>query len=305
MRVIIRSGVVIGARGAEDLEGYTGRQVRDNGGSTNTFTTSLLPQIRHGRTSRALVSVSNYYVIDDSIYVILSDMWEVPPGHAFDTGDWPMGVTIIVTQEPGSYIVGEGGYSSMHAGARGTGKDRVCLSIASDGGHALRIRYPVTWNNLGTIAGGGGGGFTGLFGLWNSAGMATDTVFRFIPSGGGAGRWSSPALPFDNRRNIATLSMTTEREASAGSLTSGGSGGVVKAIFRHGRNASNPHRATAGAGGALAQSGAKDTVVRLDNKGAALLARAYYGGRPGYAISEGADMITWVNKGIVLGQEFN
>lgn len=262
IRVRVRSGVAIGGRTAQDIEGYSGTQgpLPFIGGSVRTV--NFMPWANQSATSRALRSYGATY--DGA--AMLSDMWEVPVSTGFDTGTWPSGVTLILTLDPGAFIIGEGGYIGVH-----TNGTRV---FVSDGGHAMKIRHPISINNGGIIAGGGAGGFM-FNAAWGGAGAG-------YANGIAIAQQNDPLNPAD-----FGLTATVIRSAAIGSRFAPGTGSVI----RYSSSPTTFFENTGLTGGALATNtrSTGDTTNR--------------GGRGGYSIISGASMITWTNKGDVRGPE--
>ena len=156
-----------------------------------------------------------------------------------------------------------------------------------DGGHALRIQYAISVTNGGIIAAGGAGGGACLADLGGFL-----EGFVLTPGGGGGGLEIS-----DTSTNKADFDVGgfTQRQPAIGSATAGGSGGFIDM----GAFTTNPE---GGAGGGLAGDGGDGTLYAAQGSGASD-ATAGFGGTPGDAIAEGADLVTWVNKGDVRGAE--
>lgn len=193
------------------------------------------------------------------------------------TGDWPVGVTLILTVEAGATIAGHGGNGGNYYVLTNQG-GTVTLGhygIGGDGGHALEITHPISINNLGTIAGGGGGGamYAPHYAL-----PAAPTAGVIIVGGGGAGDVVGGAWASTPNGTYAIA-----REASGGSLLAGGSSAVGRA--------SGVADIVAGEGGALGVDGG------MPSNGFGMY------GIAGNAIIEGASLITWINKGDVRGAE--
>lgn len=304
VRVIIRPGVVIGGRGATDKELYQGTIRRSYAFLNYDVETTLCAMMRRD------ISSASFYALGDTIaisasnnrvapgtsgsvrYAMKSDLWEVPCPVSFDTGTWPSSVSINITAEAGSYIVGQSGSSSLHT-AQGGGSISVVsgvggLVIASDGGHAIRVQHPITFNNQGVIAGGGTSGFPVLV---NGLLSANIPVYTHAPSGGGAGIYPVDAFTPDNANSITFTSA-----ASGGALNAFGFGSRFSYQFGQ----INPFiTGTAGNGGALASNGTAGSYTAMQAKYPERRVTAH----PGYAIAEGASLITWTNKGDVRGPE--
>lgn len=311
INVYIRSGVRIGGRGAADMELYAGESMyierRADGANFNqVLARQLYPVMRRDATGRTFVPRGTVSPIFAPRYEQQSDMWIVPCSVAFDTGLWPVGVVINIIQEAGSYVVGEQGFSSIHAELfKPPGfapAEGGCILHASDGGHALRIRHPVNWTNNGTIGGGGGGGLPALCNvkIMNPF-FGASYHFSTYPSASGAGFALHGALPtLLGREGVET----PRRDASGGSASSAGSGAIVdrKLAYPNARAL----RLTAGQAGGLAQSSGFPSTEDLGgNPSHAIVTYLtdYEGGLAGNAIIEGASLITWINKGDVRGAE--
>lgn len=310
--VYIRSNVVIGGRGASDLEGYAGSLFSLRGGGSVTAAATFNPVMNRDISARLFRNINSAITVAGNSYLMSSTMWEVPCSHAFDTGDWPPGVDITIIQEASAYVAGEGGYATRHGG-RNSGTMVRGFSVASDGGHALKIRYPVKWNNLGVIAAGGASGHAGVA-CWRQTDRFTSYPFHeLLTSGAGAGRHNAAAIAISGWSygggGLGPVDMTVRRQASASSLTAGGASAEVDQRVRYVPDGTfteylNTVRINGGYGAGLNGSALGGTQSNVDSGGGRTLypiARLY--GRPGYAISEGADLITWINKGDVRGAE--
>ena len=215
---------------------------------------------------------------------------ECPLSTAMATGAWPSGVTLNLLVEAGGRIIGEGGNGSAH----------LELITAGDGGDAIQIDHPVTITNGGIIGGGGGGGsVSGTPNTLPSGVIATDGVFVVVPGGGGQGFRPSQTRGVSIYDPGAWAISPINSQAAAGSVSSPGSGGSSAFRLRPvGPSTSSETRDyRSGSGGSLAQQGGYASV------GGALLSSLRYVGLPGKAIRAGANLITWVNKGDVRGQE--
>lgn len=275
IRVIVRTGVVIGGRCASDLEYYTG---------TVKYSTTSKSTLLHPWASRA-VSSRTYHARGSAAVVgsglMFSDMWRVPVSVAFDTGTWPLGVNIIITVEAGAGILGEGGFGGIHASGP-SGDVSQTTTYASDGGHAMKIQYPASINNQGLISGGGGGGGA-LF-------QNDNGNFNIFSGGGGAGYLPGKVLALDYNIISNTAPASQNRSPSAGSPSAGGYGGMVGYLCNSGN------------GGVLAASGTAGVLLYDIFSG---IAHPMTGGSAGNAIIQGANLITWTNKGDVRGPEAN
>jgi len=304
VRFEIRPGVVIGARGYEFSETFSGSlKGYYYATAPTTITRDFAPLMRREATAVTNFAVGSTYTSSLRPFELMSDMREVPPSIALDTGTWPGGVTLMLTMGAGATVIGEGGFCSVHGGLGAlSGGFRELLAIASDGGNAMRIRHPITITNNGRIAGGGGGGFPSVLGAWLP--YFAEKLFSVQPSGTGAGHILQPALTVADLAPMypsppgGIPQYSVETTPSGGSLIAGGTGSVqvlpmIGGLRAYGRNA--------GAPGIAAQS-----PVQTRPAGGVTpqpITKASKSGRAGYAISEGASLITWVNKGDVRGDE--
>lgn len=203
---------------------------------------------------------------------------------ALDTGDWPAGVTLNLVIEGGAQLLGEGGNGSMHAIVEHLASPSFNNKTVAggDGGHALFVRRAISITNGGTIGGGGGGG----------AAMAQldPSLYLGIGGGGGAGREISDAVTKSEASGgggaILSNPSSHQRNPAFGSETAGGLGGQLVTGFRGGR------------GGDLAANGQQALTTSQGQQ-------FFHGavGVAGKAVSGGASLITWVNKGDVVGDE--
>lgn len=295
IRFFVRPGVVIGARGYEFSETFSGSlKGYYYATAPTTITRDFAPLMRREATAVTNFAVGATYTSGAVSYELMSDMREVPPSLALDTGTWPVGVNLMLTIGAGATVIGEGGFCSVHGGLGGFYR---ALGIASDGGNGMRIRHPITINNAGRIAGGGGGGSPSVFIEDHGSGLKT---FSVQPSGTGAGSMVQPALPVADLGPLfgaLSASYSVATTPSAGSVTAGGYGTVQDFTYAH------TTRAFAGSAGAAGgNSGPSGQTFSYDPFGSVLF-NLLHGGRAGYAISEGANLITWLNKGDLRGEE--
>ena len=161
----------------------------------------------------------------------------------------------------------------------------------------MRIRHPIAITNNGRIAGGGGGGSPSIFAEYHGSGLRT---FSVQPSGTGAGSMVQPALPVADLGPLfgaLSASYSIATVPSGGSVVAGGYGTVQDFTYAHTTRAY-----AGGAGAAGGNSGPSGQTFSYDPFSAYVFSELH-GGRAGYAISEGASLITWVNKGDVRGDE--
>lgn len=292
----IKAGVTIGGYAAQNgsnikyAERITTNDFYDGGtGSVSGIAAGQIPILQR-RGIGSLRTTASGAAYPDGGGDADFEIREYPISTAFDTGTWPAGVTLNMVLEGGARILGEGGNGSTHGLSGGTPVlDGQAYNAAAggDGGHGLRVSYPISITNGGIIAGGGAGGgacLAALGGFYEG--------FVVTPGGGGGGFEISDTST--NKANFA-LGGFTQRQPSIGSATSGGSGGFVDMDFL----TTNPE---GGNGGRLAAAGGKATLYAPEGS-VASDTTAGLGGTPGDAIAEGADLITWVNKGDVRGAE--
>lgn len=274
IKVIVRSGVKIGGATSPDIDIYSGTYLSHTG---SVVTTNLRPWARRSASSRAFRARGSASVSGSGL--MLSDMWEVPVSLSFDTGEWPAGVTLSMTVESGAAIAGEGGYGGIHS----SGPVLTTMAYASDGGHAMKIRYPISINNLGVIGGGGGGG--GCLSNWRHP-----TYKNIVFGGGGGGSKSGKSLPISTFLITPDAHAAYNRDAANGSTYDGGSGSYITTGFFGGN------------GGGLGVNGS----VAYNSVFVPPYLSEYQptlGGTAGNAIISGKDSITWINKGDVRGAE--
>ena len=298
VRFEIRPGVVIGARGYEFSETFSGSLKGYYYKSTpTTITRDFAPLMRREATAATNFAVGSTYTSGGVPYELMSDMREVPPSLALDTGTWPVGVNLMLTIGAGATVIGESGFSSVHGGDAGPLALAKPLGVASDGGNGMRIRHPIAITNNGRIAGGGGGGSPSIFAESHGSGLRT---FSVQPSGTGAGSMVQPALPVADLGPLfgaLSASYSIATVPSGGSVVAGGYGTVQDFTYAHTTRAY-----AGGAGAAGGNSGPSGQTFSYDPFSAYVFSELH-GGRAGYAISEGASLITWVNKGDVRGDE--
>lgn len=239
-------------------------------------------------TMRTINRGATYTDVDDGpIGQADVEVREYPVSHAIETGDWPVGTVIRLVVEAGARVIGEGGNGSCHATTDTIdelfGGDIKYYNAVKggDGGHALKIDYDIEIDNRGTISAGGGGGGTSRI-VFIGAFVAN------VSSHGGGG--SGYAIS-DVKNCLENGEWTVRTQPSIGDFLIGGGGGLVR------YDADNYSRG--GAGGT--HSGGGRGVAEAGN----FERNTGLGGKAGYAISAGADMVTWANKGDVRGAESN
>ena len=227
-------------------------------------------------------------VIQSSV-VVGSDSASSP---AFDTGEWPDGVEIVIEIADTARIAGRAGNAGKGGNAESKqGRDG---GGGGAGGTALSVAFPVTISNLGTIAGGGGGGGGG-------GGYYLDRGTRFddrILGGGGGGGGAGRLAGARGERGTATGSGTTRNGSpgAAGTLTARGAGGS-------GGSTSGDFGGSGGLGGNPGLPGANGQVGN-GGSGSGNRGSGGSGGAAGAAIA-GANLITFTETGTILGTQIN
>ena len=219
---------------------------------------------------------------------------EYPVKPAISTGSWPIGVKLSLTVEAGAWVIGEGGNGSAHAFAYADRPIIECIP-GGDGGHAIEVLNKVSVTNGGEIYGGGGGGGGRARVYKPEFGGSGDLVLW--SGGGGAGYLLSSVKLF-----VSTVSQETSfllRQPEVGSKTDGGLGAYSR---DEGRN-NNPTDVIGGKGGGKALAGESGQYISGFSDSASFISG--YGGLPGKAIYKGANLIEWINKGDVRGEESN
>ena len=181
---------------------------------------------------------------------------------AFDTGNWPSGVSITIIISATGFIYGLGGSGGNGGGGALGGEGRDDGDPGEDGGDALIIDYPVTITGDGTIAAGGGGGGGGSGGTLRAAGAG---------GGGGAGRENGAGGISSASASPSTQTGTQDGDPSTD--TEGGEGG--EGLLRGVKVAGDGGRG--GDLGEPGQPGETTTVSGATAEGGA-------GGQPGRAI---------------------
>lgn len=277
----IRTGVTIGGYAADSGVNIpydqrdTGNDFYDGGtGSVSGLSAGQIPLLqRRGIVSQRTTASGAAYPDGGGNADFIIE--EYPISTAFDTGTWPVGVTLNLVIEAGGKILGEGGNGSTHGLSGSIGALGNEAAPGGDGGHALNIQYDISVTNGGVIAGGGGGG--------GAACAFLGSLNYYAPGGGGAGLEISDTS--SAKYDAPASNIIAVREPSVGSESNGGSGGLIRTVF-------NSYEG--GSGGLLAFDG-DDATIDGNAKAA--------GGVAGDAIASGADMVTWVNKGDVRGAE--
>lgn len=312
---VVRQGVVIGGDtlgGGENVPFGQRVEVNDSYAAGTAlrsgYNVGTLPPLQRRAISsaRTIARGADYDGRGAASWIIK----EYPVSTGLKTGTWPAGVTLKLVVEAGARVLGEGGTGSAHNLNNSVGgfTDSAIDPVeGGDGGDALDVGHAIEITNGGIIGGGGGGGS----GLFADSDYATSGVsLEFISGGGGGGfNFGQATQPtFKNADvNIQTLirpsGLSTLRDAAAGALTAGGTGGA--ALYDDGRFLLN---SIAGAGSAVTGGGAASTWLdrRIGSDGSVLVVADFTfnrGGLPGKAVRSGANLITWVNKGDVRGDE--
>lgn len=237
----------------------------------------------------------------DNRIVFSAEIDVYPVTQSLRTGDWPSGVTLRLKVSSGADIGGHGGASHMLYGSiqsfsvsAGTpAPDIDLLTIGGDGGDALRVTYPLEIDNKGSIGAGGGAGENSYHGGYPATVAGIPFGAQSAGQAGGSGAGIPSGMQFNsgvafqsadvlvNNRTINVSNVTT---ATRGSATIGGAGGKFSVSgYEQAQHSSY-------SGGSLGQNGGGSQDAK---------------GKAGAAISEGANLITWINKGQVIGAENN
>ncbi len=288
--VTVRNGVTLGGYAADDGTNIpygqrdTGNDFYDGGtGSVSGLNAGQIPILQR-RGIGSLRTTASGAAYPDGGGNADFEIREYPISTAFDTGSWPAGVTLNMVLEGGARILGEGGNGSTHGLSQNGGSAQTTSKKAApggDGGHGIRVQYPISVTNGGIIAAGGAGGACCVVETAN-----IPAKYIIVPGGGGGGFEISDTSTIKNNSGITPLA---KREAAIGSTTSGGSGGLFSIFAQY----------FGGNGGDLNEAGAQAEI--FDNAGTN--PSGAFGGTAGDAIAEGADLVTWVNKGDVRGNE--
>lgn len=288
---IILPGVVVGGCAAPDLRYYSGifrehqfyRNFSQSEWVTRDTPVYLHPIVRQSLSSRVKHEVGSLYASGGIDYKMMSTLWEVPAAYALDTGVWPAGVTLSLTISPGAFLLGEGGAPSIHIGTVGGTDTTVSgnpyihalgtvrtLAIAADGGHAMRLQYPLSITNNGVIGGGGASGLPYPVCLRSSDyNMHYGAVGVLSGEGAGSNPGKMPAdLPSYVNGNTAQLFYISNpllRQSAVGANLTGGLGAKARFTVRSWRygQVHGIYEGTAGAGGAIAAGSGVTSVATV------------------------------------------
>lgn len=239
----------------------------------------------------------------------LNDIKIMNPISAFKTGSWPSGVKLVLNIEPNAYIIGQGGFQSIHTSYFFL-EGIFCYGYGSDGGDAIEITHPIEINNQGVIGGGGAGGdsFLAWFG-GNNLAVGTGQISRQIISGAGAGYYSHnvPKYTVDrveylsNTGNV-NIARQTIFESGFNSVTTPSQGSSVDFSAQRTDVGASIFSdiIRAGSGGLLGQQSTSPT-----NQTSYIWTQpnTFIKGLAGRAVATGSNLITWLNKGQVYGDE--
>lgn len=311
---IVREGVTVGgdsAGGGTNVaigqrvttnDFYSGGNSLITGASVGTL--PILQRASIG-SPRTILAGASYESLGDAAY----DVNEYPTSIAVETGTWPVGVTLNLVLESSARILGQAGNGSAHhvtsgvAGYDASGQFSGSLAYVGipggDGGDALKVDYDISITNGGTISAGGAGGGSCNFKAFEDGG---NIRFDGVYGGGGAGLFLSSIkenLTFDDTP-VTSKETFSERQAAVGSQTIGGIGGKKDHQFGQLQRIIQ----VGGRSGNLNASGQNATLsVTTFLGGTNTYSNVGNGGAVGKAVSAGASMITWVNKGDVRGAE--
>jgi hypothetical protein len=330
---VIREGVTIGG----DAAGGGVNVAAGARNSNNDFTSggnSVIVQSALGRSfngglvanlQRASISSARSFSNGDSypgLGAVDYAFSEYPTSVALDTGIWPPGVTLKLIIEAGAQVIGEGGTGSgvaINSPIAMKSQDAVFWAEypavpGGDGGDAMRVQADIEITNGGLIANAGGGGAAACFTLNDAFLAANSTSYVCVSGGGGSGYWFGRTATnkiTSTRRKSSYAKASSIAQPAQGARLSGGqrgegrvSGGVARSFFNDDPVASTSNTIRSGAGGTLTAGGTSQVIGSATSDFSfSYNASANSGGQPGKAIRAGANLITWVNKGDVRGDE--
>ena len=277
------------------------RRYTNYSGSHQTRSISLAKVQRKGIITDNLFNIGNTYTnprVGAYNQALACSVHEYPVKPSLVTGAWPAGVEIIINIEPLARVIGEApispiGYSTTFSSSNGgfsyTGGK--ALAFGGDGGDAIEItdaNPTVKINNQGTISGAGGAG-AGVSDAWGSQFNQTYGGAAISGGGGQGYDYGQPIVAVGDLTNQNKNNITVT--PSAGSLDAAGNLGRFSTLrFFY-----------SGAGGEVGQDGG---YSKFDAFGSVTVETAR-NGLAGAAISKGANLINWINKGTVIGAEID
>lgn len=304
---VIRGGVTIGgdAAGGGVNVPYAQRDESNDTYSSGSSVVSgvnvgTLPILQRASISspRTISAGATYDSLGAADYIIK----EYPASLACRTGSWPSGVVLNLVIEAGAYLIGEGGNGSAHAmqetpGVTDGNDIRRCAP-GGDGGDALLVEHAISITNGGVIGGGGGGG-AGTPGIKEPSFPAV----KIVPGGGGAGFELSDTSQIKSAGTEWDGPAYTSTQPAVGTRVRSGTGGYYGL-----GNPTEERRFRGGRGGSLGFPGSdssyfyRQSGLGFDTSFSVVPGE---GGEAGKAIRSGANLIAWLNKGDVRGQEVN
>lgn len=311
VRFILRANARIGGKTSYDLNSqstYVGEILVP--GNSNVVVTGDLPIVQSafyapGSWARGFSH--------PTLGELKSDLVIAPVATSLATGDWPEGPVLELLIEPGALVLGQGANGGIHYARDGSSWNYV----SADGGHALRVDYPISIDNRGVIGGGGGGG-AGLIHAPVSTGTPVPEIGvpktvnpgMIIPGGGGGG-WPGGVTvgPY-----IGSGFYSSAGSPAAGSTERGGQGAQSNRRSETIIATTYQYWVGSGAGGSTVSYQVAPSAG-LGSYSYQLFTGGFFplpvqvggpygeGGSPGKAIVSGSGDVTWINKGVVLGVE--
>lgn len=300
---IIRSGVEVGGRynpSGDYWPTFAGNRIRVNSSDNYYLQAAELAPVTYKNVDTPIyleTSLSGNTPDGDEYSPTSgatgSDLHILPCATSLITGDWPTGVILNLTIEAGALVSGHGGNGAANYGYTGTGFDGYVPMEASDGGYGMEITHPISINNLGIISGGMKGGETyyeDFFQVGNFRGRSP-TLYATGAGGNGvpAGYASAPFINETNANGtlgqVVTGSSRVDASASAGS--------PHESFFINGEYF----------GRSFAQPSTVSYEVNLFGRRRLFISSLSPDADTLHAIKSGASLITWENKGTVVGTE--
>lgn len=319
IRFTIRSGVTIGGCAFTDVTNISDSAATASDGSTviddlaglsvfdgsYRLLTDLVRTAKMTKTQRAGIVTPAFFTPGQTYsnprvgaynQKLGNSVIEFPKAVSLRTGFWPSGVEIVIVNE--GIICGEAptspvGYVDVNPSASWAFANPIVFG--GDGGDAIEITdtnpanmVKISIDNKSIIFGAGGAGAPSAgvalsFDSWWAGGA--------ISGGGGQGYDYGQHVVF-LKDLVSTKSAEIETWPSKGSTIGSGSAGIFRL---HSFNM----RAASGNGGSAGENGGNE-LPETD-----MTPRNGRYGLAGDAISQGANLITWINKGTVIGAENN
>lgn len=337
--VVIRSNVKIGGRikdlWAADRDGFISDILVDPfsvSGPTVGGQATILPMYQDEMDSSkwgALVETNlpgdqvRYNSAGDTLPLLCEQRIFGTPVSLY-SGEWPEGIDkISLVIEPGALVIGGAGYGGIVTAAdylTATTNKFTYATFASCGGHALATSVNMEIDNQGTIETGGFGG-SGMI-AWTEG-----EVQSIMTGGGGKGFGGGLALNFQqigsfNPSDPFPVTQAVTQQPASGNDIGRGQGGkwsTFRPTFGGGFSAKDFLSRPGGFGASSGTSSGIDWDELDEGLGPALydyFVASYFenvsgrpllrgAGRNGFAVWQGKDLITYINKGNFIGGELN